>query len=168
MATSTPTSPITQQQVSEWFENLIADIRVDQIQMETGVADPDKAKFYQQLMDGKSSDEIFKKIRFDASQALIERVVKAFIAELSSRKALPEKLAFALTPATIMVWSEIADDDEVVEDGILLSESKINAFAKQYGFALDTMIVEKSDCLDVPSHYYPVNISKKQSPAAIA
>lgn len=161
-----PTQTTSQnQQVADWFENLIADIRVDQIQIEAGVADTDKAEFYRNLMSGKQ-DEVFKKIRFEASQLLIERVVKTFIAELSSRKCFPEKLAFALTPSTIMVWAEINDDDDRVEDGILLSESKVNAFAKQYDFALDTMIVEKSDKLEVPSHYYPVNIRKKQQSVA--
>ena len=154
-----------QQQIADWFENLIADIRVDQVQIETGVADIDKTQLYHSLISGKE-DEVFKRIRFETSQFLIERVVKAFIAELSSRKALPEKLAFALTPSTIMVWAEINDDDERVEDGILLSESKANAFAKQYDFALDTMIVEKSDRLDVPSHYHSVTIRKKPQASA--
>ena len=118
------------------------------------------------MISGKE-DEVFKKIRFEASQLLIERVIKSFIAELSSRKSLPEKLAFALTPSTIMVWAEINDDDERVEDGILLSESKANAFAKQYDFALDTMIVEKCDGLEIPSHYYPIHIRKRQPTSAM-
>jgi hypothetical protein len=160
--TSTQTS--LQPQISDWFENLIAEIRVDQIQLEAGVADNSKVEFYHDLMTGRQ-DEVFKKIRFEASQLLIEKVVKAFIGELSTRKCFPEKLAFALTPSNIKVWAEINDDDERVEDGILLSESKINAFAKQYDFSLDTMIIEKSDKLEVPSHYYPINIRRRSQTA---
>ena len=77
--TTTQITP-QQQQVSDWFENLIADIRVDQVQIEAGVADTDKTQFYQSLISGKE-DEVFKKIRFEASQLLIERVIKSFIAE---------------------------------------------------------------------------------------
>lgn len=96
-------------------------------------------------------------IRFDASQALIKDVVFNFLSEIKKRKALPSKLAFSLTPATVLVWAEIADNDENLEDQLLLAESKVNAYAKQFDFCIDTMIVEKSDNIPVPSHYTVVN-----------
>ncbi|MFZ6010345.1 MAG: hypothetical protein ACOYXT_08340 [Bacteroidota bacterium] len=102
-----------------------------------------------------------KKIRFEASQSLIEKLVKVFIAELGSAQSIPEKLAFALTPSTIRVWAEIKDDDEKIEDAILLAEAKVNAYARQFDFALDTMIVEKSDSLPIPSHYAEVTIKRQ-------
>lgn len=105
---------------------------MDQVQIEAGVADTNKTEFYHNLMTGKE-DEVFKKIRFEASQLLIEKVVRTFIAELATRKSFPEKLAFALTPSTIMVWAEINDDDERVEDGVLLSV-KSKCFCKAIRF----------------------------------
>jgi hypothetical protein len=161
MSTTSSTASLTSQQVSDWFENLISHIRVDQVSIELGVANDEKSEFYTNLISGKQ-EEVFKKIRFDASQLLIEKVVRAFVGELSSRKVLPLKLAFALTPSTIMVWSEISDDDERVEDGILLSEAKVNAYAKQFDFAVDTMIVEQSDKLPIPSHYTELKNYRRQ------
>jgi hypothetical protein len=154
--TTSKSSVFASKQVSDWFEQLISQIKVDQLQLEVGVADTDKSEFYKNAIFG-SHEDVFKKIRFEASQFLIERVVKSFLLELSTRKAIPKKLAFSLTPATIMVWAEIDDDNEQVEDEILLAEAKVNAYARQYDFSLDTMIVEKSDALPIPSHYTSVS-----------
>jgi hypothetical protein len=155
--TTSKTTTTSPQQITDWFDNLLNDIEVDKIQMELGVANKDKAEFYKHLMDG-NSEEVFKTIRFSASQALIEKIVKLFVFEVSSRKAFPSKLAFALTPATIRVWAEVNDDDEKCEDEILLAEATVNAYARGFGFSVDTMIVETSDKLPVPSHYKEIKI----------
>jgi hypothetical protein len=120
------------------------------------VADAGKSEFYQNAMAG-NYEEVFKKIRFEASQLLIEKLVKSFLFELSNKQAIPEKLAFSSTPATILVWAEINDNDVRAEDGILLTEAKVNAYARQYDFSFDTMIVEKSDCIPLPAHYTQVS-----------
>lgn len=143
---------LSSEQIHLWFEQLISHIKVDKLMIETETADQEKFKFYQDAISGNHT-EIFKSIRFNASQALIKDVVFNFLSEIKKRNALPIKLAFSLTPATILVWAEIADNDENLEDQLLLAESKVNAYAKQFDFSLDTMIVEKSDNLPVPTHY---------------
>ena len=145
-------------EVSHWFENLIGAIRVDQLQIETGTADSKKSKFYQQAIAG-NTDEILMSLRRDTNQHFINNIIQNFMYEITTRKALPKKLAFSLSPATILVWAEIADDDERTEDEILLAESKINSIAKQYDFNLDTMIVEQSNNIEVPPHYIPVKLN---------
>lgn len=154
--TTTTTTPsqsiVSSEQRKNWFEQLISDIKVDQLMIETETADQEKFKFYQDAISGNHT-EIFKSIRFTSSQALIKDVVFNFLAEIKKRKALPIKLAFSLTPATVLVWAEIKDDDENLEDQILLAESKVNTYAKQFDFCIDTMIVETSDNIPVPSHY---------------
>lgn len=152
---------LSNEQVSLWFEKYISHIRVDQLQMELGVADTEKTELYKNAIEG-NYEEVFKRIRSETSQMLIQKVVNFFLVELFNRRALPEKLAFSLTPATIIVWAEIKDNDEQVEDAILLAESKVNAYARQFDFSVDTMIVEKSDAIPVPSHYILVG----QNPVA--
>ena len=53
----------------------------------------------------------------------------------------------------VLVWAEINDDDEQMEDKLILSEAKINAKYHLYGFDMESTIVETSDKLPVPNHY---------------
>lgn len=153
---STKATPVfTSPEAEDWFGQLVHQIKVDQIQLQTGVANKDKSEFYKHAIAG-NTDEILKRLRIDASQAFVDKIIRGFLVELSNRKATPQKLAFALTPATIMAWAEINDNDENTEDAILLAEAKINSFAKEFDFCVDTMVVEKSDGLQIPSHYFPI------------
>lgn len=156
IASATSSSTLSPQQVSNWFEQLISHIKVDQLMIETDTAGQEASKFYHDAISGNTK-EIFKSIRFDTSQALIKDVVLNFLSEIKKRNAIPNKLAFSLTPATILVWAEIPTDDESLEDQLLLAESKVNAYAKQFDFCIDTMIVEEADKIPVPSHYTVVN-----------
>jgi hypothetical protein len=159
MNTTKTTPTFATSEVEDWFGQLIHQIRVDKLQIESGVADLDKSEFYRNAMAGNTS-ELLKKIRKDASQFFVSEIVTNFLMELSRRKVTPEKLAFALTPSTILAWAEIKDDDAQSEDGILLAEAKINSVAKEFDFSLDTMVVEKSDCLEIPSHYFSINLNR--------
>jgi len=152
LPTQKSTSAVSSEQINQWFEQLISHIKVDQLLIETETADQEKSRFYKNAISGNHT-EIFKSIRFETSQALISDVVFNFLSEIKKRKALPNKLAFSLTPATVLVWAEIPDNDENLEDQLLLAESKVNAYAKQFDFCIDTMIVESSDNIPVPSHY---------------
>ena len=151
---------ISVEHISNWFETLINDIQVDKLQMELGVADAQKSALYESFIKG-DQDAILKSMRNQANEYFIERIVKAFIAEIASRKALPLKLAFSLSPSTISAWAEIKENDESTEDQILLAESRVNSIARNYNFNLDTMIVEDADKLPLPPHYIEVKFKSK-------
>lgn len=161
MATKTKGKGLSQEVISSWFENLIQNIRIDQLEIEAGIAHPQKSKFYEDAITGRT-DELLKSIRRETTQHLINALVNNFMFEITQRNALPQKLAFSLSPATILIWAEIVDNDEKTEDEILLAESKVNAVARNYNFSLDTMIVEASDNVPVPPHYTSVNIEKSK------
>jgi hypothetical protein len=140
-----------------WFENLIAGINVDQLNLQTGNDESVKA-LYQHAIVGNYGD-VFKSIRKDAMQVLIKNVVLKFLHEVIERNALPDTLAFSLTPATILVWAEIDDADEEREDNLLMAETTINVYASQFNLSIDTLVVEKSDLLSVPDHYIEIKTS---------
>lgn len=148
-------STISVENISGWFEKLINEIQVDKLQMELGIADSKKSAFYETFIKG-DQDEILRSVRNQANEYFIERIVKAFVAEVASRNALPLKLAFSLSPSTILAWAEIKENDEATEDQLLLAEAKVNSFASTYNFNLDTMIVEDADELPLPPHYIEV------------
>jgi hypothetical protein len=147
--------PTTQE---PWFENLIADIDVQQPALYTDDDDENVRALYQHAIAGSYGD-VLKTIRKEATQVLIKNVVLKFLQEVIDRNALPDTLAFALTPSTILVWAEIDDDDETREDNLLMAETKMNVYASQFNLSIDTLVVEKSDLLQVPDHYIKIKRS---------
>jgi len=153
--TSEKATIFTTPEANDWFGQLVHQIKIDQLQLQTGVANQETSEFYKNALMG-NTDELLKRFRNEASQVFIDKTIRCFINELKQRKVKPERLAFALTPATILAWAEINDDDGNTEDAILLAESKANSIAREFEYSLDTMIVEKSDCINIPSHYIPI------------
>lgn len=146
--------PTTQE---PWFENLIANIDVHQLNFQASSDEHTKA-LYEHAIASNYGD-VFKIIRKEAMQVLIKNIVLKFLQEIIDRNALPDTLAFSLTPATILVWAEIDDDDEAREDNLLMAETKMNVYARQFNLSIDTLIVEKSDLLNVPDHYIKIKRS---------
>lgn len=141
--------PATQE---AWFENLIYGIKTDQLPSRSVMEDENTKALYQHIIADDDST-FFTNIRREATQVLVKNVILKFLHEVIERNALPDRLAFAHTPTTILVWAEIDDDNEALEDNILLAETKTNAYARQFDLAIETLIVEKSDLLRIPDHY---------------
>jgi hypothetical protein len=137
-----------------WFKNLISGMRPEQLHFQSVMDDENTKALYQHLV--AEDGAIFQNIRRDATQVLIKNVILKFLQEVLERNALPDTLAFSLTPAAILVWAEIDDDNEVLEDNILLAETKTNAYANQFDMSIETLVVEKSDLLQVPTHYIEI------------
>jgi len=143
---------LSQEQIDNWFAEFIHSIKVDKLSIETSTAKKDTADLYMNAMTGNVR-EVIKAMRSVSNKYFVEQVTMAFINEMINRKAQPKKLAFSLTPATILVWAEIKDDDEYTQDQILLSEAKINSEFQDARFSIDLMLVEESDKINIPQHY---------------
>ena len=139
----------------KWFEELIASIRVDQLQLDSGVASDSKKGFYQTMMEGNTL-KLAQIGRETSTQQFVLNIVKDYFEEFKSRKIKPLHLGLELNDASILVWAEINDEDEQAERDLILAEAMINAKYSSYGFYISSTIVEKSDRLSVPSHYQKV------------
>lgn len=138
-----------------WFENLIFGMKTDEIPFQPMMTDENTRALYQHIIAGDDGT-IFKNIRREATQVLVKNIIHKFLHEVIDRNALPDTLAFSLTPTTILVWAEIDDDNEALEDNILMAEAKTNAYARQFNLAIETLVVEKSDLLSIPDHYIAI------------
>jgi hypothetical protein len=87
---------------------------------------------------------------------LIKSLVLDYLTRLKTLDRHPEKLALGLSDSKIMIWAEIEDDDEELEDQLLILEAKMNAIYNENGFYVNSTILEKSDRLPVPSHYQTI------------
>ena len=89
--------------------------------------------------------------KMNANQHFIKNVIVEYLQEIS--KKLPIRLAFDLDDSEVLVWAEINDDDEEMENFLLLAEAKVNANYHKYGYDLTSTIVEVRDGLSIPNHY---------------
>ncbi|MCB0737043.1 MAG: hypothetical protein KDC92_05985 [Bacteroidetes bacterium] len=142
-----------QQQTSvfeTWFDEFVATLRSHQIQLETDTATDDLKSFYKSLFSG-NLDEIAKQNKLMTQQHFVKNMVFDYIKSIG--KFMPLRLAFDYNDSEVLVWAEIQDDDDVAEKNLILGDAEVSAKYHQYGFGMNTTIVEKGDEISVPNHY---------------
>lgn len=152
-------APSTEQQINdqmrEWFDNFMSHLRVDRMSLETNTATTEKQDFYKRMATANAADLALTS-RTQSSQYFLSRLILDYVGELNHRQIEPRQLAMDFSDASVLVWAEIADDDEPMEDQLRLAQAKINAQYSQFGFYLSSTIVETSDGLDIPSYYQSI------------
>jgi hypothetical protein len=143
------------EKVDQWFSGLIEYLKVDHMLIKEDVASKEKKDFYQKLIFGGAED-LFADMRKNSTRFFIGQVIVEYLRELEELKNKPGKLALGLSDSKIMVWAEIEDGDEAAEDALFMAEAKVNGKFHSKGFYINSTIVEKSDCLNVPPHYQPI------------
>lgn len=150
--TNKTATPQVKDNVRQWFEDLIENLRIHQVSLETNTATKEREDFYKTLMEGSETD-INSLSRTQSSMHFIKRVVIDYFDELYKYNKKPLKLALDFSDAKVLVWAEVTDEDEEAEDALLLTEAKVNAKFFSHGFHVSSTIVEKSDNVPVPPHY---------------
>ena len=138
-----------------WFDTFMSHLRVDRMSLETNTATTEKQDFYKRMATANAADLALTS-RTQSSQYFLSRLILDYVGELQNRHIEPRQLAMDFSDASVLVWAEIADDDEPMEDQLRLAQAKINAQYSQYGFYLSSTIVETSDGLGIPSHYQSI------------
>lgn len=133
-----------------WFDEFIAAIRTHQLQLETDTASEGLKKMYDIAIHG-TSNQLAELSKVSANQHFIKKIIVSYIKEVEDK--MPKKLAFDLDDSEVLVWAEITDDKDEMEDFLLLAEAKVNAEFHKYGYDLTSTIVEERDNLSIPNHY---------------
>jgi len=138
-----------------WFEQFVFNIKTDLLELQTQTASTEKEAMYNSIIksDYEALEKMFKPMLV---KNMVSRLVKSYAAELYKIKKLPKKLAFSYNDSSVLVWAEIPDNDEEIEDFLILLEAKINAQYFADGFQIISTIVEDCDQLPVPNHYIPL------------
>ena len=145
---------------NQWFDELVAEIRADELQLETGTASVEKTEKYDMFMRG-NMEEMFGHSKEAADKYFFSNVLLGFVRALFSNENKPfalNKLAFSYRDSQVLAWIEVPDgvDYDEAEKKIILADAKINATFYEKGYSLNTTIVEECDGLEVPSHYQSV------------
>ena len=147
-----------QSSIEDWFDSMVANLRYDQELFKNEILEEGKKDVYTAMMTG-DQNFLHNYARNTSSTYFIQNMVDAYFKELVKTNSKPNKLALELSNAKILVWAEIKEDDEIMEDALILTEAKINAAFSEYGFHVSSTIVEDSDGLEVPEHYRNVAIA---------
>lgn len=145
---------LSKEEMNNWFVSLIDNIKVDHFLLETDTASETKKDFYNALIN-RNDNKVFTDMRRASSQYFIQDLVVEYANEISAHRK-PLKLALGISDSKILVWAEIEDDDEEMEDILLLSEAKVNGKYNLQGFYINSTIIEKSDNIPVPPHYQSI------------
>ena len=142
----------------QWFDDIVAKIRADQLAYGAGVISPDEAKMYDNLINGEVKPLIDNALAV-AKMYYVKRMLFEYVKVLGGFKSF-NKLAVSFHDSGLLVWAEIPDGREDVEDQLIMAEAEVNSKYHQYGFNINTIYVEESDRLPIPSHYQLLSHSK--------
>jgi hypothetical protein len=136
--------------LEKWFDDLVAELRSHQVQLETNTASKEMKKIYETVLTG-NANQLAHLGKFNAQKHFVTRIIIEYIELLKNK--LPLKLAFNFNDSEVLVWAEIDGEDSIKERELLKAEAEINAKYHPFGFDMETTIVEKEDCLPIPNHY---------------
>jgi hypothetical protein len=151
-----------QPESNQWFDDMISNLRVDQLLLQSDVLAKHKKVVYEAMIDG-DQDFMHNYARKTSSAFFIKNLINSYFIQLGERKARPNRVALELSDSKVLVWAEIENDDELTEDALILSAAKVNYEFSKFGFHISSTIVEVDDMLNVPKHYKEVLIKEIQS-----
>lgn len=146
----------------EWFDSVVSSLRVDQLALEEGVATDEKTDFYHSMIHGSAMDHLRQGSEIFHGEVTL-MVLKNYLQGLAPIATKLTSLAFDFTGTKLLVWAEIKEEDEAVEDHLILLEARLNVEHSEVNFGVSTTIVEEVDSFPIPDHYCPVGIEEEQS-----
>ena len=145
---------LTHQSQERWFDEFVARLRLDQLQLETDTASAEKQAFYDLVFTG-NADQLAKLAKVNSQQYFVSKIIIDYLKLINS--SLGSKLSFDYNDSAVLVWAVVEDDREDLERELFMAEAKINAKYHDYGYTVNTTIVEESDEYPAPNHYLAVN-----------
>jgi hypothetical protein len=136
--------------VTEWFADFIQELTVKKIAYFTQTMSDAEARHFE-FLSTANEEEIFNHTRELSKIYFSKKIIVEYVKLIRS---IPTRtLAFDLSGSEILVWIEIDNNREDIERALILAEASVNAEFYKIGFRIDSVIVEESDHLKIPSHY---------------
>ena len=157
MNTTSPSITLSDKRtdISQWFDNLVNSIRLEELQLVSGVADKVKQDFWRPLLENNNLD-IALRSREMSSRLIVPELISDYLIGLRERNINLISLSLQLSDSKLLVWVVVNDDDEASGDQLFLHEAMINSKYSYYGFHISTTIMEKSDDCSTPSQYHQI------------
>lgn len=140
--------------MDRWFFGKIATLRMHQQQLKNGNAPAGMKEAYDEMIEvADDYTQLFALHEKMAKKRFILEMLTAYIESGISESEAISKLAFALEDKNLLVWAEIEDDNEKVEFELFSLAGKINAEFFEYGFQVQTTVVESYEKIALPKNF---------------
>ena len=140
-------------QMSTVLDKLIDKMNEVKVQYLTGTLPEDEEKLIREMLTGTLLDSAVLTNKSSA-QVIITHLIIDYVKSIAEfPNTRQSRLAFHISNQEILTWVIIPDDREDVEFDFYRIEAKINREYRNRGFSMSTTVVEKSDNLNIPSHY---------------
>jgi hypothetical protein len=144
-----PESNRYDENTSNWFSEFIHELNTKKFLYENRAMSHEETRMYDFMAANQTNAMLMA--RTGSHMYFVKNLVVDFIKELRTIEI--NKIAIDLSGSEVLVWIVIADSRDDIERKIILAEARINAKYSPYDYRVDTMIVEDSDNLEIPTHY---------------
>lgn len=141
--------------VSKWFDNFVASLRAEELQLVSGIANQEKKEFWKSVLENNNLELAYKS-REMSSMMIIPDLLSHYILGLKKRNVALNSISLQLSDSKILVWAVVPNDDENAMNQLFLEEAVINAKYCDSGFHISTTIMEESDNCETPSQFQPL------------
>ena len=142
---------------SDWFDDIVATLRVEQLAYNQGCLTKQKKELYESIAN-KDTEKLLSIQKQSIKEYEVRNVLTYYSELINNSNIKLKKLAINLRDSLILVWAEVTDNDEISQRELITAECKVNSIYYNKGYSIDTMIVEESDNINVPLHYKSVSI----------
>ncbi len=143
------------QKRDSWFSDMVDHLKADHFMLSTNAVTDEKKQMYDTLINGDDTD-LFLSSRQLSTRYFIKQILTEYVQAIAESERMPLTLAVGMSDSKLLVWSEIADNDEETENALLLAEAKVNGKHMSHGFFINSTIIEHADHLPVPPHYQTI------------
>ncbi len=141
--------------LSDLFDGLVAQIRADELALESGVASNEKRELYKLILENNQI-EVAKSAIDMGRVIIIPAMLNDFVLALKKTQILPKNLSVSFNQEKLLVWATVSSENEDMEDSIFIAEAKVNAKYHETGFNVSSTVVYEEDEVSKPAHYQTI------------
>lgn len=139
--------------VREFFDSFVDKIRISELLFSNGMASKEEGDLFGAMIAG-DMEKVQEMSRQSSSLFCAQLALSEFLRKFMEFKTNPpEKLALEMTGSKLLVWAEVAEDDDSACRALLLADAAANARVESLGYSTSITVVESSDGLEAPRHY---------------
>jgi hypothetical protein len=140
-------------ELSQFFDQMIDSFEKEKASYIIGNMSPEKESFWKRFSKGDNF-EMATYANLMSSKTILSSLVDEFFHSLESYDLeAPIKLAVHFSNRQMLVWVVLPDDREDMEFKFYGIEADVNRKFRQYGFTVNTTILEESDGAKTPPQY---------------
>jgi hypothetical protein len=138
--------------INEFFDRILNHLVTDKMMHDVSSLPIETHNFYNDLANGNIENAL-EQSKDAYLMHIYSKLVDEYFSKLSIPENKPNQLGVCLSHSNMLIWAEISDDDEVLEDKLIMLQAEINHKYGKKGLFVKTTIVEESDKFKIPPHY---------------